>query len=292
MPTTAKVLHWLASYPKSGNTWMRLLLANYMSADDKPVSINFIRGIAAARRPRFDLFTGLSSRDCTDYEADRLRPAVYRLWAGCDLPRHVTAGMKTHDACRDAFGGEPLFPEDVTAGAVYLVRDPLDVIVSWSFFFGYGDDFSRAIADLADPSQSLGGGTALRQWLHTWSEHVESWLAAPFPVLVVRYEDLTADTVGNLRRVVRFLGLDNPPDEERLRQAVAFSSFRRLKAEEATDGFREAPPSDCGPFFRSGRVGAGRKLLSEAQIEAVVAAHGDTMAKFGYPSSGSSLGAV
>lgn len=283
MPTTAKVLHWLASYPKSGNTWMRLLLANYLSADDRPVSINFIRGAGADPRQMFDLLTGLSSRDCTDCEADRLRPAVYRLWASCELPRRVTAGIKTHDACRDTSGGEPLFPEDVTAGAVYLVRDPLDVIVSWSFFFGYGDDFSRAIADLANPSWSVGGAKALRQWLRTWSEHVESWLAAPFPVLVVRYEDLTADTVGSLRRVVRFLGLDDPPDEERVRQAVAFSSFRRLRAEEATDGFQEAPPWDCGAFFRSGRVGTGRKLLSEAQIEAVVATHGDTMARFGYP---------
>lgn len=268
---------------------MRLLLANYMSKDDKPVSINFIRGSGAAPRRLFDLHTGLSSRDCTVYEVDRLRPAVYRLWASRELPRHVTVGIKAHDACRKTSGGEPLFPEDVTASAVYLVRDPLDVIVSWSFF-GCGGDFSRAISDLANPNHSLGAADTVQQWLYTWSEHVESWLAAPFPVLVVRYEDLTADTVGSLRRVVRFLGLDDPPDEERVRRSVAFTSFRRLRAEEATDGFREAPPSVFGAFFRSGRSGAGRKLLSEAQIKAVVATHGDTMAKFGYPSSGSSGG--
>ena len=88
---------WLAAYPKSGSTWMRALLANLCSAEpsagereglaprmgeSEPIPINELRtalpGSSTASREHFDEFTGLASADCTDAEAELLRPAVYR----------------------------------------------------------------------------------------------------------------------------------------------------------------------------------------------------------------------
>ena len=253
---------WLASYPKSGNTWTRLLLADFVADSERAVHINRIRetllGIQPCGRDWFDRATGLSSSDFTDDEVEPLRPAALRACA-------AEAGggrrfCKVHDALHDTAAGEPLFPEDVSAGAVYLVRNPLDVAVSWAFHAGE-EDFSEAVTRMNDCGCVLGGGCShqLRQRLLDWSGHVESWRSAPFPVLVVRCEDLLADAVGQLARMARFLGLDGAADGRRLRRAVA-----------------------AADFFRSGRSGDWRRHLSAAQALRVARRHGAAMRACGY----------
>ena len=276
---------WLASYLKSGNTWARLLLANFLADSEQAVHINRIDdalpGFHPCARDWFDRVTGLPSSDCTDDEVEPLRPAALRAHAA------ETAGgrqfCKVHDALHDTSAGEPLFPEDVSAGAVYLVRNPLDVAVSLAFHFG-GEDFSEAVTRMNDRRFILGGGERdpqLRQRLLDWSGHVESWRSAPFPVLAVRYEDLLADTVGQLGRMTRFLGLDGAADGRRLRRAAAAAAFSRLREQEARDGFLERYQR-CRRFFRSGRSGDWRRHLSAAQARRVTRRHGAVMRACGY----------
>ena len=287
---------WLASWPRSGNTWTRALLANLLSAADEPVSVNRIAAGAdldSFNREEFDEWTGASSGICTDDEADLLRPAFYRACAARAGARRPGEGgrplfARIHDAFHRNRTGDWLFPDDATAGAVYVLRNPLDVAVSWAFFSGR-KDFAHSIAMLNDRGACLAGQGALqlRQRLFDWSGHVRSWTAAPFPVLVVRYEDLLADTVGQLRRIVRFLRLEGAADEGRLRRAAAFSSFARLREREDREGFREHMPNHRHPFFRSGKSGVWRRHLTPAQARLVVHAHAGTMAAFGYDVSSS-----
>ena len=274
---------WLASYLKSGNTWTRLLLANFLADSEQAVHINRIGkalpGFHPCDRGWFDRATGLPSSDCTGDEVEPLLPAAFRAHAA------ETAGerqfCKVHDALHDTAAGEPLFPADVSAGAVCLVRNPLDVAVSLAFHFG-GEDFSEAVTRMNDRRCVLGDGCELlRRRLLDWSGHVESWRSAPFPVLVVRYEDLLADTAGQLARMTRFLGLDGAADGRRLRRAVAAADFTRLQEQEARDGFRERYQR-CRRFFRSGRSGDWRRHLSAAQAQRVTRRHGAMMRTCGY----------
>ena len=284
---------WLASYPRSGNTWTRALLANLLSAADEPVSVNRIAAGAdldSYDREEFEEWTGASSGSCTDDEADLLRPAFHRARAArADARRPGEGGRplfgRVHDAFHRNRAGEWLFPDDATAGAVYVLRNPLDVAVSWAFFSGR-EDFAHSIAMLNDCGACLAGRGALqlRQRLLDWSGHVRSWTAVPFPVLVVRYEDMLADTVGQLRRIARFLRLEEAGDESRLRCAVAFSSCARLRQGEEREGFSERRFGSSRFFFRSGRAGDWRRHLSAAQARSVVRAHAGTMAAFGYGS--------
>ena len=101
-------------------------------------------------------------------------------------------------------------------------------------------------------------------------------------MLVVRYEDLLADTVGQLRRIVRFLRLEGAADEGRLRRAAAFSSFARLREREDREGFIEHTRNHRHPCFRSGKSGVWRRRLTPAQARLVAHAHAGTMAVFGY----------
>lgn len=275
---------WLASWPKSGNTWVRCLLSNFMSASSEPVSINRLVGESSASRKFFDHAIGVSQSHCTDDEIEPLLPSVYRYIAAAEVEsgQNKLLFFKTHDVFRSTESGEPVFPREVTAGAVYVMRNPLDVAVSFHSHFGTCC-LPAAVSVLNNPSFYMAGGGSrhLRQRTGDWSGHVESWTRAPFPVLVLRYEDLLADTVGVLARLARFLKLDGADDATKLRRAVEFSSFARMQEAESQHGFKERPPV-MRQFFRSGRVGDWRRHLTATQAWAVLEAHGSVMSAWGY----------
>ena len=286
VPQTAgrRRLVWVASYPKSGNTWTRLLLANFLADAEHMVPINslrqFLPGVASYSMGWFDDVMGVAPGDCTNDEVETLLLGLYRTYAAQAADAGSLLFCKVHDAFRDTTAGEPLFPADVTIGAVYIVRNPLDVAVSSAFYDGHAD-FAESIAKLNDPGARQASPFHFVQRLSDWSGHVRSWTtAAPFPVLTVRYESLLADTVAEFGRIVAFLGLDG--DEDRLRRAVAFSEFARLREREEREGFTGNWRANPGVFFRSGKAGDWRRHLSAAQVSEVVRLHGETMAALGY----------
>lgn len=278
---------WLASYPKSGNTWFRIVLTNYLRRGDEPASINalgaagVLHSIASARQMFSDMLA-VDAGDFTHDEYDSLRPDVYRALAGAATE---TPYLKVHDANVATASGEPLIPSDATRCAIYLIRNPLDVVVS--FANHSGQSFDRTIDNMANPAFAFcsavrGLPNQLRQRLLAWSAHVESWVdRAAFPVHVVRYEDMLLAPIQTFGAALRALGLAEDPGH--LERAIAFSSFDELRRQEdaAPDGFCEAPPN-VEHFFREGRAGAWRDRLSPDQVRRVVDAHARVMRRFGY----------
>ena len=180
--------------------------------------------------------------------------------------------------------GEALFPLDVTAGVVYIVRNPLDMAASCAHHWGVSVD--KAVENMCDPefiiARSLGGlSDQLRQRMLSWSGHVQSWLdESGLPVHAVRYEDLCRDPEAAFGEVVRFCGL--PPDVARVRKAVAFSDFSELQRQEREKGFRERPVLAPGPFFRRGQAGSWREELPSELAKRLIDTHGKMMKRFGY----------
>ncbi len=287
---------WLASYPKSGNTWLRMLIANLSAKDDKPVDINDLRergGIASARGP-FDHLLLIESGLLTHDEIDCLRPRVYEdLARGAQDDEYDTRQdappvrfVKVHDAYTLTPKGEPLLAGARGAdGAIVIVRDPRDVAPSLANHNrGSIDD---AIIFMNDANagfcvRTTRQHTQFRQILPGWSGHIASWLdQSDIPVHLVRYEDMQADTAGTLRRALAFAG--RPASDEEIRRAVALADFTQLRQQELDKGFREAPrPQSGGSFFRRGEAGAWRDELSAAQIARIEAEHAPTMRRLGY----------
>jgi hypothetical protein len=273
---------WLASYPKSGNTWMRTLLVNYLRHENTPADINHLgSGPIASARVWFDEWAGIEASQLSDEVVERLRPGVYACMA---RESSETIYMKVHDCWRRNDLGEPLFPAQVSAGVVYILRNPLDMAASMAGH--YGVESQTAIDNLCDPdfalARSLGSlADQLRQPLGSWSGHVASWLdSSGLPVLLVRYEDLRREPDHFFGSVVRFLDL--PFDEARVRKAVEFSSFEELKRQESEKGFDERSVKASQPFFRKGQTGAWRDELNQAQAAQIIAAHAALMRRFGY----------
>lgn len=276
---------WLASYPKSGNTWMRTFLTNYWRDADEPVDINSLQGgpIASARRV-FDDAVGVEASDLTPEEIERLRPYVYEQIAENS---EETLFLKVHDAYIYTVEGIPMLSKKATKGVLYLIRNPLDVVVS--FAHHSARPVEKMIPKMADEDFAFVNNpnrlhNQLVQKLLTWGGHALSWVDEPdLDVQVVRYEDMQANPEDTFNRVVKFCGLDF--DLERLRKAIRFSSFDTLRAQEQEHGFGEKMPKSES-FFRKGKTGSWREKLTDEQAAQIVSDHADVMKRFGYLTEG------
>jgi len=289
-----KRIFWLASYPKSGNTWFRMLVANLRR--DRPVDINDLphQGGLASTRVWFDNLTLLPSGLLTHDECDRLRPRVYEAIAR-DEPGLEEAGetaigdarfVKTHDAWTRTSSGEPLLGGSASAaGVILIVRDPRDVAPSLA---NHGSQtIDESIAFMARPDASFCGESdrqpsQLRQQLPGWSGFNLSWLdQTDLPIQLVRYEDMQADAAGVFRRALAFAGVDVSSEEAA--RAARFADFETLREQELEHGFREAPRKRLGGgFFRRGVSGAWHDELAPAQVERIEADHDAMMRRLGY----------
>ncbi|WP_066823879.1 sulfotransferase domain-containing protein [Sphingomonas mali] len=286
---------WLASYPKSGNTWFRILVANLWSNSDSPVDINLIEStdpIASARNP-FDQQTLIDSSLMTNDEIDRLRPAIYayaasgETLADPDDPCFPVRFVKAHDAYTLTDSGEPIMAgARGAAGAILFVRDPRDVASSFAHHMHCSID--TAISRMADPDFCFASSSdrldrQFRQRLLGWSGFASSWLDQhDIPVHLIRYEDMLADTAAILLAALRFAGTE--ADQTRLDRAIAFASIDELRRQEAESGFREAPRK-VDSFFRRGTAGGWRDDLSHDQIARIERDHGIMMDRLGYSRS-------
>lgn len=274
-------IYWLASYPKSGNTWMRALLTNYLHRAEQPADINSLGdGPIASARQAFDNYVGIEASDLTADEIERYRPLVYE-----QMSEQATEPLflKVHDAFTYTRYGYPLISKAATAGVIYLLRNPLDLVVS--FAHHSATTVERMIRKMADPDYAFVDNpqklhNQLRQRLLTWGGHVTSWVDEPeLRLLLVRYEDLQADPIAVFTGVVRFCGLDD--DAARIARAVEFSRFDRMRQQEAEHGFSEKMPR-AASFFRKGTSGSWREALTPELAARLIADHREVMDRFGY----------
>lgn len=175
--------------------------------------------------------------------------------------------------------GHPTVNLSITSGAVYIVRNPLDVAISYSHHLGTTVD--RAIEIMGTIAyETPGGEKQSYELMGSWSEHVESWSGRPHRAIhVMRYEDMLAKSQETFAGLARFLLL--LPSAEELERAIALSSFETLQSQEAVKGFREKSER-TERFFRVGKAEQWKEVLSRRQIKRILADHGETMRRFGY----------
>ena len=276
-----KKIVWLASYPKSGNTWFRVFLSNLLLKENHPSDINNLFATPiASNRELFDEATGLSSSDLTSDEIDNLRSGVYEYAA---KNSNELLFQKVHDAWLCSKSGEPMFDPKVTKAVIYFIRNPLDVAVSFANHLNKPLDITVKV--MADECYAFSSSqnrlhNQLRQRLLSWSGHVKSWVnKSNLPVLVLRYEDMKSDTYNAFKKATDFIGL-NVTDKE-IKQALKFSDIKEMQKQEAEKGFREKP-ANAASFFRKGIIGSWKTELPAEFVSSICKNHKEIMTQFGY----------
>jgi len=237
---------WIASYPKSGNTWVRFMLCNL-----------------------------LFGRQETAAALNVLAPDIHEMGGKiADPPR---AGLfKTHFPCTSR-----LPHREQTAAAIYVVRQPFDVLVSNYYYAQRSkgatehsrEDFERYFDEFV---RNRGDPRWIQLGMGTWDENVRSWLSGghAFPVVPIKYEDIKADPRRICKMLAEFVKPGRSPEE--IDAAVENSSFTRMNEIEEADirarrvGIFYKPylqaSIDAGRrFMRSGAVGDGKRLMTQEQ---------------------------
>lgn len=271
---------WLASYPKSGNTWTRTFLHNLvkaMSGEDDIQDINALNRFTAgvSGREQYAKILGFKPTNEHRDQIAAVRHEVQRRVAG-EFDGLIFT--KTHQALMVDRGSTTINFE-VTAGAIYMVRNPLDVAISYAHHRGCPIDETIEIMGSENAEMEV-SETQVNEVYGTWSQHVLSWTRKPHQAIyVMRYEDMLAEpekTFGGLAGHLLFA-----PTPAQLACAIDRSSFDKLKAQEERDGFREKAKR-ADRFFREGRAGQWKEVLTRQQVDQIVKDHREQMARFGY----------
>ena len=252
---------WLASYPKSGNTWVRSLLAHYFMPPGKAPDINNLRQFTTGdtRSDFFDAAAGGKYRGTNLEEWMAVRGKALRLIAASKPDHHF---VKTHCQPIRLFD-QDVIPPEVTAAAIYILRNPFDLAPS--FARHQGCDVDDAIGRMLDRDTITGTPNGILDLLGRWDDHVHRWTHAHgLPLHVVRYEDLLASPGKAMRGLLeKFLRVR--VDGPKLARAVKATSFEAMKRQEETLGFVERP-AGMQKFFARGQAGVWREDLTPAQV--------------------------
>jgi Sulfotransferase domain len=237
---------FIVSYPRSGNTWTRFLIANFVYPKQNVSFLNIEKLIPD-----------------TSSQSNRALKRTPR-------PRII----KTHEYF------DHRYPK-----TIYIVRDPRDIALSYY-------NFQRKYMQIEDAYpleryvDDLVSGRLISADWGTWGENVASWIftrGGRKEFLLLRYEDLTKDTVSELARIARFLGIE--PEPSRLQRAVELSSadrMRELEKLEQNQWIATKTRRKDIPFVGTAKVGGWRTSLPEACVRQIEAAWGDVMTTAGY----------
>jgi hypothetical protein len=269
-------LVWIASYPKSGNTWTRHFLHSLIRSNEKH-DINKMNALTTGDSGHlwYKPFIEKPLEEWTQEDVAAARPRAIRKIADS---ADGLVFVKTHNAMVKHLG-TPTIEPSVTAGAIYIVRNPLDVAISFAAFLGA--DIDKAITSMNEEGACVPqGDKQVYQYYGSWAEHVESWTRRAVRQLhVMRYEDMLDKPLETFGRLAAFLRLE--PTRRQLEAAIEASSFDKLKEQEEEFGFKEKPET-AEKFFREGKSGQWRETLTASQIERIVAANRPQMERFGY----------
>jgi hypothetical protein len=271
---------WLASYPRSGNTWTRSFIHNLvkvMSGEEDEQDIN-----AMARFSVWDIakpfYTEALGYAPTDAQRREIAGVRHQVQARIADAFEGLVFVKTHHALVTDRGSTTINPA-VTAGAVYIVRNPLDVAISYAHHTGQSIDATIA-AMAQDGFETVVGEHAVYEVYGSWTQHVASWTRKPHrAIYVMRYEDMLAEPAAVFGGLAHHLQLGAGPAA--ITQAIERAAFGRLRAQEDEKGFRERPPM-AQRFFREGRAGQWKEILTSQQVNCIVRDHHDQMTHFGY----------
>jgi hypothetical protein len=266
------MIFWIASYPKNGNTWLRALISAYYYSKDGVFNQAALKNIGQfPERSHFVNF---------DYNMLQITDTT-KFWIKAQEKINEDNKLrffKTHNI----FGAVNDFKftnKKNSAGCIYIIRDPRNVITSLKNHYELNDaqalewmtNSKKFIYDVENVTKS---GYSDFQLISSWSANYKSWKRQDeIPIKIIRYEDLLNETYVVFRDVLDFinkvLNIKDKLNKNKIKNSVSSTFFHTLKNEEKKNGFTEAVVSKKSrekiPFFNLGPDNDWRKILDKDQ---------------------------
>ena len=273
---------WVASYPKSGNTLLRTILCSLISSDDGVLDLKKLNLVPNFSQKRF--FEGLTNERIDIKE-------ISKYWIGAQkkiIKNGKYRFLKSHNAnCQ--INNNPFTNAEITAGIIYIVRDPRDVTCSASKHFDLSLEETKNVL-LDRSAQTIARKNIdheITTFLGSWSDNYNSWKSFNKKVLVMRYEDLVLKKKDSILRLVEFLNLFFPLkiNKQKLENCLRTTSFKYLSSMEESEGFGESVSSKDEKkiqFFNKGLVGNWKNILSPKISNEIEISFKNEMTELGY----------
>ncbi len=255
---------WLASYPKSGNTWMRLFLKTYLSPGMQKInlgeSIDISRSFVKDKSFPSDEIIEKCNINFADFNEIAKNWETMQDYINLN---NRTNYIKTHNALC-TINGNKFTTEKNTSGAIYIVRDPRDVVISYSNYLGENIENTTDLMMESDRGEEgeYKNQKYVRSLLGTWSDNYNSWKNfRSVDFLIIKYEDMLSNPESTFMKVLKYLEKlgELNVDKKKLSFAISETSFLNLQEQERISGFNENQSNK--PFFRQGLAGTWKKEL-------------------------------
>ena len=280
---------WLASYPKSGNTLVRSMLASYFFSKDGIYNFDLINNIK--QFPHAALFESLGFDIKNEKELIKNYIKVQESFN----QKNLTQFLKTHSYLFN-IEGNGFTDLNNTLGAIYIVRDPRNVVTSLANFL---DMSITKATDHLIQSPHIGGilnankkQDIMKTYTGTWSGNFNSWKSfkSNGKYLLIKYEDLISNKEENLKKILKFIyklkNIKLEIDESKLKNVIKSTSFESMKNLEKEKSFPESQINqETGekiPFFNLGPKNDWKKSLDLEIIKKIEKAFEKEMKELGY----------
>ncbi len=273
---------WIASYPKSGNTFIRSFISAYYYTNNGEFDFNLLKFIE--QFPDKQFFDGFINDK--DDASKKWLPIQRKL-----IKSKKVKFLKTHSAY-GSYNNNQFTTSEVTLGGIYIVRDPRNIISSLTNHFSLNVD--GALNMLLDENRGIksdDNNFATYSFLSSWSNHLNSWSnIKSFRTIIIKYEDLENNSEKILTDLIRFINnlLNNNKgvDYQKFKKAIETTNFSILKKKENKDGFFEAMFSKKEnkkiPFFNLGFKSDWKKVLDKKVVEVIEKKFEREMKDMGY----------
>tara|TARA_Y100001970_G_C14257661_1_gene876729 strand:- start:3363 stop:4223 length:861 start_codon:yes stop_codon:yes gene_type:complete len=272
---------FIASYMKSGNTWMRSIICSLIN--NGKFELEDLKKIKLFSQEVF--FNKLPN---IKYQKDGNIDFnfISKNWINAQNIINMSSKekikfFKTHNV-RGLINNNYFTDENVCKGFVYLIRDPRDVCISLAKHMDTSID--NAIDVMLFQKNFVTNVFKVNEAVCTWKDHIESWVNfQSVPRLVIKYEDMILNIKNTIEQTINFLDIvyDHKYsfEKETINKTIDVTKFSHLQKLEKTGGFSEATNNN---FFRKGKAGEWKNILSKEQILLIEKELGTLMSKLGY----------
>ena len=283
------MIFWIASYPKSGNTWIRTLISSYYYTEDGIFKESKIHNIDQFPQKKY----------FKDFKYDKtIVNDTARLWLKAQKKINLDKKLrffKTHNAFGN-LNGNPFTDNINSIGAIYVVRDPRNVITSLKNHYELNDNqaYSWMINEnnyLYDIHNFKEDGYSDFQFISSWSTNYKSWkVQKKIPIKIIKYEDLLNETYLIFKDLINFINIiannSEQINRDKLKKVIDSTLFDKLRKEEKDKGFTESVLSRDGkrkiPFFNLGPKNDWNKILNIKMVKQIEEVFAESMKDLSY----------